>query len=283
MFISGAVYRRRNLHQQFGGQQQGGISTPARQPMVWIFTGEQGGQYGYEDGFRDDGTFWYTGEGQIGDMEMVRGNLAIQNHVQLSKKLHLFEYTGPGTVQYVAEMVYTGHHGEVAADREGTPRRVIVFELAPINSEEGTAAADLVIAPVVKDLPKIKSLHELRRIALESAPPDAAPQQRKANAYRRSQAVRAYVLRRAAGFCEGCGCEAPFLTPAGSPYLEPHHIRRRADGGPDHPLWVIALCPNCHRRVHYSHGGATYNKQLAEKATTIEEIYANGSPLLLNA
>ena len=277
MFVSGAVYRRRELHQQFGGQQQGGISTPARYPMVWIFTGEQGGQYGYEDGFRNDGTFWYTGEGQIGDMEMVRGNLAIQNHFQLSKSLHLFEYTGPGTVRYVAEMLYTGHHVEVAADREGAPRRVIVFELAPVNSEKGTAAADIVVRPPANDLAKTKSLQELRQIALETASLDATPQQRKANAYYRSQAVRAYVLRRAAGFCEGCGSEAPFLTPSGSPYLEPHHIRRRADGGPDHPRWVVALCPNCHRRVHFSGSGANYNQQLAEKVVVLEESHLGAS------
>ncbi|HEX8209025.1 MAG TPA: HNH endonuclease signature motif containing protein [Longimicrobium sp.] len=239
--------------------------------MIWIFTGDQGEQYGYEDGFRDDGTYWYTGEGQVGDMKMIRGNWAIQNHVQLSKSLHLFESTQPGYVRYVGEMQYLDDHEQVAADREGNPRRTIVFELAPVSSEEGTAAADIVVDRVGRGLPKTKSLEELRRIALESASAGATPQQRKANAYRRSQAVRAYVLRRAAGYCEGCGFEAPFRTPTGSPYLEPHHIRRRADGGPDHPRWVVALCPNCHRRVHFSNGGATYNEQLAEKVIALEE------------
>ena len=38
----------------------------------------------------------------------------------------------------------------------------------------------------------------------------------------------------------------------GSPYLEPHHITRLADNGPDHPAKVIALCPNCHRKAHSS-------------------------------
>jgi 5-methylcytosine-specific restriction protein A len=126
-------------------------------------------------------------------------------------------------------------------------------------------------------LAKTKSLQELRQIALETASLDATPQQRKANAYYRSQAVRAYVLRRAAGFCEGCGSEAPFLTPSGSPYLEPHHIRRRADGGPDHPRWVVALCPNCHRRVHFSGSGANYNQQLAEKVVVLEESHLGAS------
>lgn len=63
----------------------------------------------------------------------------------------------------------------------------------------------------------------------------------------RSRAIRLYVLRRAAGKCEGCGAVAPFNTVNGEPYLEPHHIRHLADGGPDDPRWVVGVCPNFHR------------------------------------
>lgn len=45
----------------------------------------------------------------------------------------------------------------------------------------------------------------------------------------------------------------------------PHHIRRLADEGPDHPMWVAALCPNCHRRVHHGEDGTTFNEQIAQK------------------
>ena len=45
---------------------------------------------------------------------------------------------------------------------------------------------------------------------------------------------------------------APFITPDGQLYLEVHHIERLSDGGPDHPRWVVAVCPNCHRRAHYA-------------------------------
>jgi hypothetical protein len=61
--------------------------------------------------------------------------------------------------------------------------------------------------------------------------------------------VKAYVLRRANGCCEACGEEAPFVRKDGTPYLEPHHTRRVADGGPDHPAWVAAICPTCHRQI----------------------------------
>ena len=71
-FVVGATYgRRKDIHAKFGGQQQGGISTPVGEPFVFLFTGEGGHAFGYRDEFRDDGTFWYTGEGQVGDVPAV--------------------------------------------------------------------------------------------------------------------------------------------------------------------------------------------------------------------
>ena len=74
MFVPGQNCRRhQDIHEIYGGQRQGGISTPSGHPLIFIFTGESGETYGYRDEFRPDGTFWYTGEGQTGDMEMIRG------------------------------------------------------------------------------------------------------------------------------------------------------------------------------------------------------------------
>lgn len=65
MFEAGKVYHRRNdIHAVYGGQQQGGISTPSGHPFIILVTGDSGEEHGYVDGFRDDGSFWYTGEGQ---------------------------------------------------------------------------------------------------------------------------------------------------------------------------------------------------------------------------
>ena len=113
-------------------------------------------------------------------------------------------------------------------------------------------------------------LHQLRELA-ESDAPIAAPRRERITAVRqRSEAVRAYVLRRADGNCEGCGEKAPFLTSDGKPYLEPHHARRLADGGPDHPRWVIALCPNCHAHVHYGADGDQFNAKLIADLAVLE-------------
>lgn len=129
----GEEYKRTDLHDAFGGQRQGGISTPADQPMVLLFTGDMGEQYGYRDGFQEDGTFWYTGEGQVGDMQMIRGNRAIADAAEEGKSIHLFEYVRTAYVRYIGECEYVGFHEAMAPDRNGDLRRVFVFELAIVR------------------------------------------------------------------------------------------------------------------------------------------------------
>jgi hypothetical protein len=86
-FEEGKVYSRRaDLHAKFGGQQQGGIVKPSQHPLVIIVTGKEGLEHGYADRTRDDGVFEYFGEGQVGDMVMQRGNLAVGSHAQDGKR-----------------------------------------------------------------------------------------------------------------------------------------------------------------------------------------------------
>ena len=69
VFEVGRVYNRRaDIHRPFGGQQQGGISTFARVPCIFLFTSPSGAQHGYADGWTDEGVFRYTGEGQAGEI-----------------------------------------------------------------------------------------------------------------------------------------------------------------------------------------------------------------------
>lgn len=71
----------------------------------------------------------------------------------------------------------------------------------------------------------------------------------------RSALVKQEAECRARGRCGDCGLAAPFLTPAGRPFLEVHHILPLGRGGLDVVENVIALCPNCHRKRHHGPGG----------------------------
>ena len=157
-FEVGRVYNRRSdIHSRFGGQQQGGIITPADHPLVVIITGEEGLQHGYSDRYRPDGAFEYFGEGQVGDMQLLRGNRAIAEHSQLGKSLLSFRKTDDG-VRFEGEMVYEAHHVERAPDRTGTERNAIVFELRPLEA----------IAEIVEAEPPSSgvTLEDLRQRAL---------------------------------------------------------------------------------------------------------------------
>jgi hypothetical protein len=113
-------------------------------------------------------------------------------------------------------------------------------------------------------------LDELRALAFLNARNSAKAIRRMVNVRLRSRAVHLYVLRRADGVCEGCDTPAPFARENGEAYLEPHHIKRLADDGPDDPREVIALCPNCHRRVHHSRDGVQFNSALMKRMRKIE-------------
>jgi hypothetical protein len=142
MFIPDQEYKRSDLHQQFGGQRQGGISTPTDHNIILLFTGDSGEQYGYSDGWTPDGLFFYVGEGQQGDMNFIRGNAAIRDHIHQGKDLHLFTRTRKGYVRYVGQMICTGYHYADGPDGSGNIRRRIIFELAPFTEFLETNLSD---------------------------------------------------------------------------------------------------------------------------------------------
>ncbi|MSQ23395.1 MAG: HNH endonuclease [Chloroflexi bacterium] len=277
MFEVGKVYRRRDLHEAYGGQQQGGISTPNRHPIILLITGETGGLYGYKDGWDEDGTFRYTGEGQLGDMQFVRGNAAIRDHGSNGKELHLFQQESRGLIQYRGQMACAGYDlVPDVPDREGSLRMAIVFRLISHPRDE-VSALDEIDSPVDDHGQEVAPgwywsapLEEVRAAAMTAPTVGMAPVFARRNVYHRSKAVSVAVQRRADGRCEACGESAPFRTPDGRLYLEPHHTKRLSDGGPDNPKWVIAVCPICHRRAHYASDSMVFNESLKKILAKLE-------------
>jgi len=82
---------------------------------------------------------------------------------------------------------------------------------------------------------------------------ELSPQKREevGAAFARNRRVREWVLARANGYCEFCG-QKGFQTNSNTLYLETHHIIPLSEGGPDNVGNVIALCPNDHRKAHFS-------------------------------
>lgn len=269
-FRVGQIYDRRSeIHTPFGGGWQSGISSSAQAPVVFLFTGDSGEQYGYRDAIDEHGVFSYTGEGQVGDMTLTGGNLAIANHAAKGKALHLFQSLGKGKGQrYLGEFACAGYSWTRGPDKMGNDRKVIVFSLVPVDRIDEEAQPD-----EAEKLPKPANLTEARQLAIQAASTssEVEPGNSVRRLYRRSEQVRQYVLMRANGICESCRKPAPFRRKDGSPYLEPHHINRLSDGGLDHPRYVGAICPACHREIHHGEHGKAKNEELMGYVEAAEE------------
>lgn len=104
-FIPEQLYnRRRDIHAKFGGNWQSGISPSREFPYIFIFSGKTGKQHGYADRWDNTNVYTYTGEGQKGDMEFTRGNLALYRHKENSKRVFLFESEGRGFARFKCEV-----------------------------------------------------------------------------------------------------------------------------------------------------------------------------------
>lgn len=91
-----------------------------------------------------------------------------------------------------------------------------------------------------------------RELRLQAAKKKPREMEVKSKVYARNPDVVAEVLNRAKGVCEKCTQAAPFLRAKdNSPYLEVHHLVQLAHGGDDSIENAVALCPNCHRELHY--------------------------------
>jgi len=81
--------------------------------------------------------------------------------------------------------------------------------------------------------------------------------------YYRDPLVKSWILQQANGKCENCNSNGPFISNLGIPFLEIHHVNHLSQGGSDTTDNAVALCPNCHRALHYANN----------KVESIEVLY----------
>lgn len=84
--------------------------------------------------------------------------------------------------------------------------------------------------------------------------------------------LRHDVIARANGHCQLCGCAAPFKDKDGRPYLEVHHVTPIGALGAESPANLVALCPNCHRKIQISADSADREKlqKIAAKYASLD-------------
>jgi 5-methylcytosine-specific restriction endonuclease McrA len=120
-----------------------------------------------------------------------------------------------------------------------------IKKILPIISEETFSRQ----TQIKQEKARALSEEELEaRIAEASEVPSV--QQTIGHRFIRNMNVAELTKKRAKGKCQLCKKEAPFKDTLGDPFLEVHHIVWLSEGGKDTLSNTVALCPNCHRKVH---------------------------------
>ena len=107
----------------------------------------------------------------------------------------------------------------------------------PPTVDKGLAKKKSKLSQLKKDLKDFDKQHPKKKLT-------------EVEVVQRSSLVSSIVKERAAGVCQLCNKPAPFYNKSGEAYLECHHVVWIAKGGADEVNNAVALCPNCHRKMH---------------------------------
>jgi len=88
--------------------------------------------------------------------------------------------------------------------------------------------------------------------------------------YPRNSTLKNYIKRRSNYACEMPSCKYKgFRKENGEPYIEIHHVVPLSEGGEDSIYNTVALCPNCHRALHYSNDREELRQRLLTYLRTL--------------
>lgn len=248
----GEIINNNRLREIFSCGNMGGMRRSLTTNTLVIISDHTKGLY--EDKWIGD-ILHYTGMGKKGNQEINKSqNRTLNESNHNGVDVHLFEvfkennYIYRGKVKLVDEP-----YQEKQKDEDGVLRDVWIFPLKVIDDH----AANLVDEKIIKDNYEQKekqakrlSNDELHRKAVENQSSKTSIRKTATKTYERNAYVSEYAKRRANGVCQLCEEPAPFNNKKGEPYLETHHVVWLSEGGPDTIENTVALCPNCHRKIH---------------------------------
>lgn len=263
-FVVGNKYTSHDIQSGFkSGFTSGMLSAPKTHSLVLISNHEP--KVGlksnpYEDKWID-GILHYTGRGQNGDQTLTRENEILANSPDSDITVYLFEvfkkpnYIYRGVVTLI-DLPYTVEE----YDLSGHGRMVYKFPLK-LEADSYISVND-VMEKEIEESQKIRrqDISEVEKTAKRVSRINAEYEKnhkehnvsRKvtSNKYDRDPAITRYVKSLANGVCALCEQNAPFLDKNGEPYLHAHHIEYLVNGGVDTIENVVAVCPNCHEKIH---------------------------------
>lgn len=196
---------------------------------------------------------YFTGMGRSGDQSLqYLQNRTLYESDRNGVEIHYFEVFSPSQYTYIGKMKLAGEpFQEYQLDENNKLRKVWVF---PLKCITGVPFIDLDTIDEknrVRDR-MIKKLSD--EILLERARTVTGKPSTRTTisiTFDRDSAVAEYAKRWARGICQLCEQPAPFINKNGEPHLHTHHIEWLSRGGEDTIENTVAVCPNCHDRLHY--------------------------------
>jgi 5-methylcytosine-specific restriction protein A len=198
--------------------------------------------------------FHYTGMGLVGEQSLaLQQNRILAESRKSGVRLWLFEVFHEGQYVFIGEVELTDSpYRSRQPDGSGNLCDVWIFALQrkggkhpPVQKKNPTEPGAKTILAKPRKLP-MDELEFQAKYALK----EGGRRNVVTEVYESDRLVAEYARRRADGICQLCNRPAPFLARDGEPFLEVHHIVPLADGGPDAIGNIVALCPNCHRKMH---------------------------------
>lgn len=243
----GVILNNKQLCEIFKCSPQSGMRKSNRTKTLVLITNHI--ESVYSDTWNGD-ILYYTGMGQKGDQSLDFMQNKTLNEIESNGiSVHYFEvfkdkeYTYLGRLTKAAEPYQTQQ-----LDANQSLRKVWIFPLKLVENK--------LPITVLSNYTKAKE-HQVHKYKIEKLLNKVINQNKKPGKrevltpqYIRSPELAELIKRTANGKCDLCENPAPFTTKDKVPYLECHHIIWLSEGGEDAIDNTVALCPNCHRKMH---------------------------------
>jgi 5-methylcytosine-specific restriction protein A len=201
-----------------------------------------------------DNIFFYTGMGLKGDQTLdFQQNKTLLNSRTNGVSLFLFEVFEKGKYSYSGEVELARNPiTELQPDIDKNVRKVFVFPLKLKELREPIPIKHELLENIEEEVKKKVRKLSLEELELKAqfSRKDIGKREVIINQLERDPIIAELAKRKAKGKCQLCEQLAPFKNTNGEPYLEAHHIEWLSKGGKNAIDNTVALCPNCHAKMH---------------------------------
>ena len=205
----------------------------------------------YKDWWEGD-IFHYAGMGTEGDQLSFAQNKTLAESNVSGVEVFLFEVFNHNQYTFKGKVELAGNPYQAQQpDKNKNLRWAWIFPLRLIGPQSQVSIPIEILQQSEekkqKEARKLPHDELLKRAAI-SKPIEA--RQVSSTYYLRNPYVGEFAKQRAQGSCQLCRQPAPFKDKQGNPYLETHHVVWLSQNGEDSVGNTVALCPNCHRKMH---------------------------------